>query len=228
MAWDITVPAGSDAIANGDNVIRTFKTDLQAAFRGQTTDGLIASFPGASAAAPIYAYRGAIGSTASRPAASADVGLYHNTTLNTIQRCNGSAYVDVATLIPSGTKMAFYQASPPTGWTAVAVNDKFMRVVTSGGTGGTTGGTVAASTSLAHTHTVASHTHTISSDGDHTHVVSEVPPGGADYGISHQYSSMTTAGAHTHSGATGAATPATDSQFAGAFAYADFCVGTKD
>ena len=57
--------------------------------------------------------------------------------------------------------MVFYQSSAPTGWTAVAVNDKFLRVVTSGGTGGSTGGTVAASTSMAHTHTVDSHTHSI-------------------------------------------------------------------
>lgn len=68
--------------------------------------------------------------------------------------------------IPAGTQMIFYQASAPTGWTAVAVNDKFLRVVSSGGTGGTTGGTVAASSSLAHSHTVNSHTHDL---GNHTH-----------------------------------------------------------
>lgn len=69
----------------------------------------------------------------------------------------------------AGTKMVFYQAAAPTGWTAEAVNDKFLRVVTSGGTGGTTGGSVAASTSLAHTHTVSSHSHSITAASDHTH-----------------------------------------------------------
>lgn len=77
--------------------------------------------------------------------------------------------LEAALTAPTGTKMVFYQAAAPTGWTAESVNDKFLRVVTSGGTGGTTGGTVAASTSLAHSHTVASHTHSISSDGTHTH-----------------------------------------------------------
>lgn len=70
---------------------------------------------------------------------------------------------------PAGTKMVFYQAAAPTGWTAEAINDKFLRVVTAGGTGGTTGGSGLAPSStitLAHTHTVASHTHTGPS---HTH-----------------------------------------------------------
>lgn len=41
---------------------------------------------------------------------------------------------------PAGTKMPFYQASPPSGWTAATVqNDSMMRVVTSGTTGGASG-----------------------------------------------------------------------------------------
>lgn len=52
-------------------------------------------------------------------------------------------------LIPSGTKMVFYQTFAPTGWTAVAVNDYFLRVVTSGGTGGSIGGSW---DTLSHTH----------------------------------------------------------------------------
>jgi len=43
------------------------------------------------------------------------------------------------TLIPAGTKMAFFQASVPTGWTQdTSVNDKVLRVVS--GTGGGSGG----------------------------------------------------------------------------------------
>lgn len=188
-----------------------------------------------------------------------------------------SLITSIAAVIPSGTKMAFYQASVPTGWTAVAVNDKFMRVVTGGTTGGTNGGTVAASTSLAHTHTVASHTHDLASHthtmGNHTHstpahqhqldytVPGSTPStgttgailstnsdgsallagigGGSVGGIrifknqtgtdgsgtSGVPSTNTTAAPSTNT--SGAATPATDSQL-GAFAYADFCVGTKN
>lgn len=46
----------------------------------------------------------------------------------------------------AGTSMVFYQASAPTGWTAESINDKSLRVVSSGGTGGTDGGTTAFST----------------------------------------------------------------------------------
>jgi len=43
------------------------------------------------------------------------------------------------TLIPAGTKMAFFQASVPTGWTQdTSVNDRVLRVVS--GTGGGSGG----------------------------------------------------------------------------------------
>lgn len=55
---------------------------------------------------------------------------------------NGDAFA-------STTAMVFYQASAPTGWTAVAQNDKALRVVSSGGTGGTAGGTTAFSSILA-------------------------------------------------------------------------------
>ncbi len=39
--------------------------------------------------------------------------------------------------------MVFYQASAPTGWTAASQNDKALRVVSAGGTGGSAGGTTA-------------------------------------------------------------------------------------
>lgn len=178
----------------------------------------------------------------------------------------GALTLTSLSFLPAGTKLPFYQASPPTGWTAVAVNDKFMRVVTSAGTGGTNGGSVAASTSLAHTHTVASHTHAI---GNHTHSVpvtqidydeqqrngnvvsgsgtgagnSEVRSDDTDAtymydtvihtagsNFTHRRMKNTTKAATTGVGsadATAGATPATDSQL-GVFAYADFCVGTKD
>lgn len=162
--------------------------------------------------------------------------------------------------LPSGTKMPFYQASPPTGWTAVAVNDKFMRVVTSGGTGGTTGGSVAASTSLAHTHTMA-HTHDLA---NHTHSTPahqhdlEYTTGAAGIGTGLPVYSSGSSGAQLKVGdsggttggqrlpnnrtessgsgtsgapssnTSGAASSATTDSALGAFAYADFCVGTKD
>jgi hypothetical protein len=207
--YDETTPVGTEAISNGDDRIRELKRMITIFLRGNTTDGTEAKFPGSDTANPIYRYRGLKGSTGSRPAAG-QYGLYVNTTLNTLQRDNGSTWDDVATLIPSGTVAVFYQASAPTGWTAVAVNDKFLRVVTAGGTGGSTGGTMAASTSINHSHSVNSHTHTISA------------PNSSSAGAANTFG---------HAGAsdtTGSAAPGTDSQLAGAFARADVIIATKD
>lgn len=49
MTWDLTTPAGSEAIRTGDDRIRELKIDLQAAFR--STD---AAFPGADTANPVF------------------------------------------------------------------------------------------------------------------------------------------------------------------------------
>lgn len=163
--FDVTTPAGNQAKSLGDDRIRELKVGLLEMFRGGAADGVEAVAPGsAPLTAPIFRYRGLKGTTGARPT-SGQGGLYINTTLSTLQRDNGVSWDDVATLLPAGTKMVFYQASAPTGWTAVAVNDMFLRVVTAGGTGGSTGGTVAASATLAHTHTIA-HTHDLA---NHTH-----------------------------------------------------------
>jgi hypothetical protein len=71
-------------------------------------------------------------------------------------------------IIPSGTKMLFYQASAPTGWTQVTTqNDKALRVVS--GAGGGSGGSLALSSSVTGGHTlveseIPSHTHNIYGD----------------------------------------------------------------
>ena len=180
--------------------------------------------------------------------------------------------VTLEALIVSGTAMVFYQAAAPTGWTAVAVNDKFLRVVSAGGSGGSAGGSGLAPSStitLAHSHTVSSHTHSISSDGAHTHSVAAhqhvldytIGTGDTTFGVTDLVVSAnadgqpigkatgsggsnrrhinvtktdgsgTTGsnGAHTHTGATGAATPGMDSQLSNiAFQYADVIVATKN
>ena len=76
-------------------------------------------------------------------------------------------------VIPSGTFMVFYQATAPTGWTALVGmdNSRFMRFVNMGTTGGTAGGPGAglrpdSTTLFAHSHTVNSHAHDL---GNHTH-----------------------------------------------------------
>lgn len=184
MVWDPTSPAGSDFISLGDDNLRELKTDLQGSLRGQTTEGIEAIFPGSDASNPVFRYRGLKGTTAARPT-SGDYGLYINTTLNSLQRDNGSSWEDVATLIPSGTVMVFFQATAPTGWTKVTTqNDKALRVVS--GTGGGSGGTNAMSAGLSHSHTVNSHTHDLANHthagGAHTHTVPRDGWGGGTTG----------------------------------------------
>ncbi len=243
--FDVSTPAGSDLLSQGDDKIREFKNAMLDALRCGEAEGVESVFPGSSPSTdPVFHYRGLKGSTIERPTAGQS-GLYFDTTRMVTQRDNGTSWDDIGTVIPSGTKMVFYQASAPMGWTAVAVNDKFLRVVTSGGTGGSTGGTVAASTSLAHTHTVSGHTHTGAS---HTHIldytyassagtITSDPVGSPDADGQQMY---LLGGAGTakrilknitqspaSAGTTGSSSPGTDSQL-GVFAYADVIVASKD
>ena len=86
----------------------------------------------------------------------------------------------------TGTKLNFYQAAAPTGWTqdtTASLANRSLRVVT--GAGGGTGGShdLNSPPSIAHTHTGPSHTHTGPS---HTHT-----------GSSHTHTHSLSAGAHT-------------------------------
>lgn len=93
--WDTSTPLGSDPVSQGDDRIREMKAAIQAALRGQTTEGLEAIFPGsAPTTAPVYRYRGLKGTTGARPA-SGQYGLYYNTTLNILQRDNGSSWDNI-------------------------------------------------------------------------------------------------------------------------------------
>jgi len=91
------------------------------------------------------------------------------------------ATVSTPVYVPSGSVMAFFQASAPTGWTQVtSQNDKVLRVVS--GTGGGTGGDWAVSAGETtsshggHTHSGAAHSHNHNlSAGAHTLSESEMP-----------------------------------------------------
>lgn len=219
--WDKTTPAGSGVHDQMGILVRELKNALEEALSHEDS-----TFPGATpGATPIFIPGVKRGTTAERPTGDSLVSgrFYANTTLGAVERYNGASWDRTALIIAPAVTAVFYQASAPTGWTSVAVNDKFLRVVTAGTTGGTTGGTVAASTSLAHTHAVASHTHSISSDGAHTHTL---PAGGNGGGVAGPRVTDSQ-GIHDHTGATGAATPGTDSKL-GAFAFADIVIATKN
>ncbi len=112
--------------------------------------------------------------------------------------------------IPCSTRMLFYQASAPTGWsqvTSTALNNAMMRVVTS--TGGGTGGT----DNPILNDKVPTHTHTFMTgeSGEHTHSL-PARDGQAQGGHDHNtrwFGGLTadqgsSAGEHTHTGTTDA------------------------
>lgn len=159
--WDPTKPLGSDPMSTVDNVIRQDMTALQESLRAQASEGVEAVFPGADSSNPVYRYRGLRGTEAARPSAS-DGGRYFNTTKSQEERSNGTTWEPVGTVIESGTRLIFPQASVPTGWTQVTThNDKMIRIVS--GTGAGTGGTNDVSAGLSHTHTDSGHVHAIGS-----------------------------------------------------------------
>ena len=215
MSWDETNPAISRDINLGAGDIRHEKADLRQ-FLAQEHVSLVDfsssltgfhNFPSGATSA-----RATTDSHARR--------IYLNSEKNRINVENfgdsspysSGWYSGGAPIFIGGgvVKMAFYMAAPPTGWTAVAVNDMFLRIVTSGTTGGTTGGTMAASTSLAYAHTIADHLHSISLPVP----VDSSLPGGA-------------AAASTPID-TGSTSLTMSTIFSGSFAYADFCIGSFD
>jgi len=142
----------------------------------------------------------------------------------------------------AGTSMLFYQAAAPTGWTAESINDKAIRVVSSGGTGGSEGGTTAFSSVLT-SRTIAQANLpnvnlTAASNGAHTHTVTigynidaQVSGGAGDVlmrdgEIINGSSVYTTSsnGAHTHTVPLGGSGTAMDF----AVQYADVIIATKD
>lgn len=233
MTWDITTPAGSEAKSNGDNRIRELKEDIQTSLRADDADGDEAKFPGSDTSNPIYRYRGLKGTTAARPTAG-QYGLYFDTDKQVLYRDNGSSWDAIGDNIESGTKMVFYQAAVPTGWTQdTSHDDKTLRVVS--GSGGGSGGTHAMSDGLSHSHTVASHTHSIANEAAHTHAISEeagaatlLGSGSSTYTGTHDHTGLTGSdGDHDHGGATGAASPGTSTD-APTLQYVDVVLGTKD
>ena len=149
---------------------------------------------------------------------------------------------------PAGTSMLFYDATAPTGWTAESINDKAIRVVSSGGTGGTDGGTTAFSSVLtswtltegqlpSHTHGIGTLDFTTTDPGTHRHTqttYNTTTYGSSGLsGVRKNTSSGNTgyAGAHTHSVSSwsGAlATTGSGTAIDHAIQYSDVIIATKD
>lgn len=167
--FDVSTPIGSDNRGQGASNIRELKTAIQASLRGNTSDGSEAVFPGSNpSTSPIFRVRGRKGLQSSIPSAL-DGGLYFSTDTSSLKRSDGTTYTNIATAIPAGTVMSFYQSTSPIGWTAVSKDNKFLRVVTNSTTGGSDGGSYPADGTLDHTHGYNAHVHSYphSHDLDH-------------------------------------------------------------
>ena len=104
--------------------------------------------------------------------------------------------------VPSGAAMVFYQAAAPVGWTSVALNDRALRVVSAGGTGGTGGGSNAFSTVFAQT-VVGNHSLSTAELPSHTHGFTASVSNATIFPVTG--CSPTTVGAAVSAGTTGSA-----------------------
>lgn len=170
--WDVSTPNGSEAKSLGDDRIRELKTDIGEALE---FGGV---FPGADATNPRYFYTPSTGTTAFRPTGDDRTTgmLYINKSSGVIEQYNGASWDIVAVstkpvgvgvaVIPTGSKIPFFQASCPDGWTQdTSAGGRVLRSTNSAG-GGVGGSTDISTATFAHSHTVNSHTHDLA---NHTH-----------------------------------------------------------
>lgn len=139
--------------------------------------------------------------------------VYVNTAASIAPQIVGLVGSGTADPIPSGTNMLFYNASVPSGWSAVALNDYAIKVVTNATTGGTTTGSVLYSTLFGRTATDA-HTLTTADTPSHQHfgfaAVNGAPLGGFSITASNYGTASAIAGGTDYQyGIVGTATVAT-------------------
>lgn len=176
-------------------------------------------------------------------ASQSDLNKLYNTTATSadINLLAGIAAAgNVLAHFPSGTKLPFYQPTPPAGWNVVTVqNDSMMRVVSSGSTGGTSGAGSGHSPIL--NNVVPSHTHNYSgstgnNNVDHTHEYDRYDRSGITvgasintvYAVNASTTRYSTGGQsqphhHDYSGTTDGGSSNTNWQPR----YMDFCIGSK-
>ena len=110
-------PLGGDVVSQGDDHLRLLKAVLKSQFPGALGAGL---------AAPVNVSEVEFGYLVGVTSSIQDQFGVINTKLGELNA-------------PTGTRLAFHQASPPTGWTQdITVTDSMLRVVS--GAGGATGG----------------------------------------------------------------------------------------
>lgn len=201
MAWDKTLPLDTADADTIDDEICSMKSDLENFFTEEH------DFPG-DPDVPELIHKLPMGDTTSRPVVAYEGRLYINTETLTLQRDSGTDWEDITGAtgygVPAGTKMIFFQASAPTGWTKNTDfgNDELLRVlgtgdISSGGEWGPTSDSVGG-----HQHTAENYSgslaHSISSEncliGNNYSAMRTPPPA---HNISHPHTTDN-GGDHTH------------------------------
>lgn len=173
--WDTSYeasPAGSDLANTIDNRMREVKVDARErlevdhSMAGDVDDGLHkkVTFVDPLAVKPVQAFDESFLYT--KDVAGTSELFYEDEAANEVQLTNAG---DIGN-IPSGTKMLFFQAAAPVGWTQDTTHDdKSLRVVS--GTGGGDGGTKAFTTTFGAGKTSDSHVLSIAQIPAHTHPI---------------------------------------------------------
>lgn len=183
---DSSWPLGGDPHNRGDDHIRLIKYVLQTQFPGAAGLGF---------AEPIIATEAEINHLA---------GVVSNVQTQLDDLTTSVEGLQASLSAPAGTKMVFYQAAAPTGWTQdTTKNDYMLRVVS------TSGGGSGGSDSPILNNKVPSHTHSTDSQGNHQHTYSSpvIPgdwalgyfAGGISMTSGMSAQNTTTAGSHSHS-----------------------------
>lgn len=142
-------PLGQDFGNQGDDHIRLIKSILRTQFPGAAGNGFDI---------PI---------TASEVELNFSEGLSDNTQDQLNGLSDRISVIESQSFVPSGTRMLFYQASVPVGWTQdVSVDDAMLRVVS--GAGGGVGGSDSP-ISWTHAHNGGNHALTINEMPAHQH-----------------------------------------------------------
>ena len=209
MSWDATQPASTTKIKNSPPVLLA-NWDAIEDWSDTQHYGLNHALSGAHRPGQCSVIM--VDTTANISAlTNVACGLAYDITLNVLKYNTGLAWSNIGGTVPSGTKMVFYQAAAPTGWTLLAsVDDKLIYITKGSVLLGETGGTPCSSGSWSisgFSGATASHTLTLAETPAHAHTYTgagDLTVGGSEY--SSDYSavaggnSLSTGGGggHTH------------------------------
>lgn len=166
--WNATFeasPADSDEYKYGASKIRELKKAISERLELEM-NFMTGTQPLLKAGVAAVIYKGTTAQIAALTGMSAGA-LAWDSTLLALKRYTGAAWEALtgAAVIPSGTKMIFYQAAAPTGWVIDAsLNDRVLRVVSANGANIGGSWSISGLTTADHILTIAeipAHTHTI-------------------------------------------------------------------